>query len=208
LSPSEWSVAGHAKGELWTLEAIKSIRHQVDTGVLSNIPQNIKGCTEMPLLDSVPVSHYIVSVLHIIIGMGNILVEVLLEWIEDRVEKLSDEECEARNAAILFQVQYNIAKEQYDKWLENDGIVLMDKTVETRFLQTWLGEKDDTNSFVISDREERRTMKSTIDINRAEMKRLTAEKKRLSEVAKDAKKNYNALSQKEIVLGETIHRVR
>jgi hypothetical protein len=79
LFPSEWSVAGHAKGELWTLEAIKSIQHQVDTDVLSNIPQNIKGCTELPLLDSVPVSDYIVSVLHILIGMGNILVEVLLE---------------------------------------------------------------------------------------------------------------------------------
>jgi hypothetical protein len=41
-------------------------------------------------------------------------------------------------------------------------------------------------------------MKSTIDINRAEMKRLTAEKKRLSEVAEDAKKNYNAAMKQEI----------
>jgi hypothetical protein len=41
-------------------------------------------------------------------------------------------------------------------------------------------------------------MKSTIDINSAEMKRLTAEKKRLSEVAKDAKKNYNAAMKQEI----------
>jgi hypothetical protein len=52
-------------------------------GNLPNDAVNIKGCTETPLFNSVPVQNYIVPVLHLLIGVGNNLLESLLEWISE-----------------------------------------------------------------------------------------------------------------------------
>jgi len=52
-------------------------------GNLPNDAVNIKGCIEAPLFDSVPVQNYIVPVLHLLIGVGNNLLESLLEWISE-----------------------------------------------------------------------------------------------------------------------------
>jgi hypothetical protein len=71
--------AGHENGELWTLDKICDIYHKVKNGMLESTLQNIKGCTEMPLIEAVPEEHFFLSVLHILIGTGNILVEFLLE---------------------------------------------------------------------------------------------------------------------------------
>ncbi len=101
LSPKEWSVFGHDKGELWTIDKIYDIRQQVEDGTLTEIPQNIKGCTEKPLIDSVPIANFILSILHIIIGVGNAFVDAFLEWIEERVEQLHPDEIAARNRCLL-----------------------------------------------------------------------------------------------------------
>jgi hypothetical protein len=73
LSPKEWSVSGHERGELWTIDKIYDIRQQVSDGTLTEAPQNIKGCTEKPLIDAVPLENFILSILHIVIGVGNTL---------------------------------------------------------------------------------------------------------------------------------------
>ncbi len=110
LSPKEWSTVGHEKGELWSIEGIKSIQHNVKHNNLSPTPQNLKGVTDSPLIDAVPVQNFILCVLHTIIGMGNTLVEAFLEWIEERVELLQPAEIEARNRVILASIQFEKEK--------------------------------------------------------------------------------------------------
>ena len=46
-------------------------------------PANLKGCTSKPLFDAVPICHYIVPVLHLVIGIGNGLMDSMFEWIEE-----------------------------------------------------------------------------------------------------------------------------
>jgi hypothetical protein len=58
VSAKDWSLHGKRHGELWTLE--------------------IKGVANRPLIDAILVSNYILSILHIIIGMGNSLVDAFL----------------------------------------------------------------------------------------------------------------------------------
>jgi hypothetical protein len=116
----------HPIGELWSIEKICNIRQNVLENNLAEIPQTIRGCTENPLFDAVPVS-YVLSVLHIIIGIGNSLIDGLFEWVEERVKQLTVHEMEARNSVLFVEVHHRRLKDDYEHWLENDGIVLVDK---------------------------------------------------------------------------------
>ncbi len=61
----------------------------------------------MPLFDSVLVENYIVPVLHLLICIGNNLIESLLEWVSERIEKLTHQEVVHRNAVIYAEARYD-----------------------------------------------------------------------------------------------------
>jgi len=82
LSKQAWSVAGHAPGDRWAIDKIQQIRHNVEVCGMRDDPSNIMGCIKTPLIDAVPIENFILSVLHIIIGIGNTLVDAFYEWIE------------------------------------------------------------------------------------------------------------------------------
>jgi hypothetical protein len=77
------------------------------------------GCVKRPLIDAVPIDNFILSVLHIIIGIGNTLLDDFYEWIEWRVEKLTQQEVAHRNTVVYAELQVHQEKEVYDRWLEN-----------------------------------------------------------------------------------------
>jgi hypothetical protein len=89
LSKQSRNSEGHTPGEKQTIEKVHQIRHNVKFCGLKEEPCNIMGCTKVPLIDSVPIENYILSILHIIIGVGNSVLGVFYEWIEWRVEKLT-----------------------------------------------------------------------------------------------------------------------
>ncbi len=94
-----------------------------------------------PLFDAVPINNYIVSVLHIIIGIGNSLVDVLFDWVEWRIEKLTPAEITVRNSMMYAEVQLVQAKERYENWLDNEGVTLASKLAEKKKLQKELSAK-------------------------------------------------------------------
>ncbi len=83
LSKLEWSSKDHERGETWSIDKIIQLRERVEQGLLTVSPENIRGCTEMPLFDAVPIENYVVPVLHILIGVGNALVNALFEFVEE-----------------------------------------------------------------------------------------------------------------------------
>jgi len=88
LSKFQLNIEGHRAGPEWTVDKIVEIRNNVANG-LAEKPETIFGCTHSSLFDAVPINNYIVSVLHIIIGIGNSLADVLFDWVEWRIEKLT-----------------------------------------------------------------------------------------------------------------------
>jgi len=140
LSPKGWSKFGHEKGELWSIEKINNICDSVENGTLAETTANLKGCTMRPLIDAVAVETFILSILHILIGMGNVLIESYLEWIEERVEKLTLAEVEARNRIIYATIQLKQAEEVLERFLQNDGILLSDKQLDKQVLKWMLHE--------------------------------------------------------------------
>jgi hypothetical protein len=80
-------------------------------------------------------------VLHIIIGIGNTLVDALLEWIEERVEQLHTDEVATRNKCLYAQIQLDNATEDNERWLQNDGIILNDLILEKKEVQRIVNER-------------------------------------------------------------------
>lgn len=83
----------------------------VENGNLAETLANLKGCAMRPLIDAVAVENFILSILHILIGMGAVLIESFLEWIEERVEKLTLAEVEAQNRE-LFKRLFSLNKQR------------------------------------------------------------------------------------------------
>lgn len=134
LSKQACSVEGHAPGDRWSIDKIQQIRHNVEVCGMKEDPCNIMGCVQHPLIDAVPVENFIVSVLHVIIGIGNTLIDGFYEWIEWRVEKLTQGEVMHRNTVVYAELHLEQQQQCYERWLNNDGVLLADKIAEKKRL--------------------------------------------------------------------------
>jgi hypothetical protein len=177
LSKVQWSVANHQPGELWTIDKIIEVREKMDRKELPEDPEHLRGCTKMPLFDSVPIKNYIVPVLHILIGARNSLVNALFEFMDERIERLPEELIVARNNIITAEINLDDAIAVHDGWLQNDGISLSDFMIEKSRIIQQLKARNEDGSLLIRDREEKKNLNvSKSDLNAA-IKRLQADKK-------------------------------
>jgi hypothetical protein len=62
-------------------------------------------------------------ILHLLIGLGNDILDNFWEWVDERVEKLTPEEIEARNMSMLAEIT-----------LDNENEKLTDATIDLEFL--------------------------------------------------------------------------
>jgi hypothetical protein len=87
----------------------------VKSGILACMPQNIKGCTDIPLIDAILIENFILSILFIHIGIGNALVECLLEWVENTKKNCPLERLRPKTQ-LLFQkfIMIQLMRSNYD----------------------------------------------------------------------------------------------
>jgi hypothetical protein len=86
------------------------------------------------LIDAAPIKNFILSVLHNIIDIGNILSDGFFKWIEWRVEQLTQEEVVHRNTVVYAKLKVVHVKEAYDRLLEDEGVLLANKISEKKRL--------------------------------------------------------------------------
>ena len=152
LGPTEWGVSGHNNGEEWTIEKMNDLRCQIVRNEVVDTPGNKKGIVEKPLIDAIPVDHIIFSLLHAEIGVGNKVLDSFLEWVDYRVEKLSQQEIEARDAYQLALIDQKEAVSNRDSWLNQYGAELAGYRTERKHISDLVKERDDQNKLVISNR--------------------------------------------------------
>ena len=70
LMSTEWKEKNHPRGELWTLELLKEHATKLLT-MNKPTPQEVKGVKEPPIFTAVEITHYIISILHILLGRVN-----------------------------------------------------------------------------------------------------------------------------------------
>jgi len=100
-------------------------------------------------------------------------------------------------------VQQDRLKEKYDEWLQNDGILLVDKQLNKSFLTATYHEKvPGTTMFVISDHIERREVKEAMAVLGREIKTLQGAKKQMADQVNDVSKLLKALKEREQAIKE------
>ena len=70
------------------------------------------------LFDSILIESYILSLLHMEIGVGNKIIDSFYEWITKYVEPLLEEEMKISNMLIDLQVEQVPNKQTFEKWTE------------------------------------------------------------------------------------------
>ena len=99
LSPKEWSNKSHTKGMLWTIDLLKKSFNDKENNE-SMTSYEKKGSVKKLLFDSVPIENYIFSLLHAEIGVGNKIVYTYFDWINERIEPITDDELDLTNCLI------------------------------------------------------------------------------------------------------------
>ena len=114
LKKSEWikqhqeKDSIHCEARSWTIEellATSLTNQQADGQVDEDFEETFsKGVRDAPLWDFIPIKNVIPPTLHILLGLGNDIVSKLTEWLDNRIEKLSPDEIEARNMSLLAHI--------------------------------------------------------------------------------------------------------
>ena len=73
-----------------------------------------QGLNEPPLWDFIPVTNILVPILHILLGLGNDTLSKFWDWVDERVEKKSNELIQARNFHILADIAVDECKENVE----------------------------------------------------------------------------------------------
>jgi len=151
---------------------------------------NLKGCTQKPLFAAVPISNYIAPVLHLVIGIGNILVDSIFVWLEQIVEQLTEEEVVARNNILSAEINIKNSECYFNQWLENDEIHLTDCILKKKKKkQQQLKEKNNGNQLIIMDSVSQQEMNAQNKALIAKVKRLQSAKKQQTDRSDGLKKN-------------------
>ena len=68
-------------------------------------PNEKKGCVKSLLFDSVPIKNYSFYLLRVEIGVGNKIIYSYFEWINKRIELISDEEVNMTFCLINLKIE-------------------------------------------------------------------------------------------------------
>jgi hypothetical protein len=193
LSSEEWGDVGHEKGEMWTKEAMDEIRERIYGGTLADEPGNRRGCVEIGLFDDVEVSQYIFPVLHAEIGLGNYLLKSFFEWVDFKIEEVSEEERNSKNDFEVIMLEMEDAEKRLDEWNIRYGYELNTMRIEMGRYVEYRGRRDAvTNSFLVPLQQRKeideivKTMKDRINV-------LKKEKSNLNEDVKLKRKIHNSM---------------
>jgi hypothetical protein len=90
---------------------------------VNNAPYISVGIREPPLWSFIPVHRVLIPMLYLLLGLGNNILDNFWEWVDERVEKLTPEEIEARNMSMLAKIT-----------LDDENEILTDATIDLEFL--------------------------------------------------------------------------
>mmetsp|Transcript_56849 Transcript_56849/g.66463 ORF Transcript_56849/g.66463 Transcript_56849/m.66463 type:complete len:122 (-) Transcript_56849:112-477(-) len=97
LHPNVWKVFDHTRGEKWTMKSLRAMAESTKTNA-ERLGVKIK-----PYLDFIPMSNFVIPVLHSQINLGNDVLYSLLDYAADNIESISSEEQVTRNSYLYFR---------------------------------------------------------------------------------------------------------
>jgi hypothetical protein len=94
----------NCEADLWTIEKLHGVAMiQMQKDALDRTYES-SGIREIPYWNFIPVTRVIVPILHLLLGLENVILDSFWEWIDVRAEKLTLEEVEARQMTMLAEL--------------------------------------------------------------------------------------------------------
>ena len=123
LCIDDWQKLGHIKGQCWTTETIKQqvILFPSQTGWAR------MGIREAPYFE-IPVRRYIWPVLHILIGVGNAILDYLIDFIENEIQPIPSKKLWMQRELHELETAHKQLQQLRDHWDSNNhgsGIELL-----------------------------------------------------------------------------------
>ena len=122
----EWQKLGHEPGQYWTLEAFKQQAAKFNT-LTGRVRMGVR---EQPYFD-IPVSRYIWPVLHTLIGVGNAILDYLIDIIENEIQLIPAKELLLRREMKELEIIYKELQMVRDYWDSNN------KDLESKMLKQY-----------------------------------------------------------------------
>eukprot|EP00978_Attheya_sp_CCMP212_P037364 scaffold175527_cov64-Attheya_sp.AAC.1 len=202
LSPKEWKEYMHEKGQLWILDSMYTIQYAIENGDINpKDAQSRKGIVTDPLFDCIEVCQYIISLLHCEIGIGNTILNSFFNWVDYRVEIISDEERLAHVSATQAKIDADEAEEDWEEWKIQHGPEMATIRNERLILNEWKIQRNDDGTF-LHNKEERAEMQTQSKNCTIQLKEMGREKdeqeslfKAFKKIETNTKKAYNLLKQ-------------
>jgi hypothetical protein len=173
-----------------------AVRELIYNGTIADEPGNRKGCVNIGLFDKVEVNQYIFPVLHAEIGLGNFLLELFFEWVDFKIEEMSEEEREKKNDFEVVVSEMEATMKRVDKWDVRNSCELNTLKVDVGKYINYRGRRHEgTNTFMLPLDERKQ-----IDEHVKRMKnRINVLKKEKANISKDMKlkwRIYNEMKNK------------
>ena len=177
LSGNDWKEKNHRKGEHWNIEVMREWREKLRTKELENTASNRKGVVDVELLDAIDVNKYIYPILHSEIGLGNYILNSFFEWVDYRVENVTEEEMNKKILMIGIIEEMEIRKERMSEFDDDE---LADMKIERKHLKEVKSFRNEDGTFTntVQERKELDEMIKTLNVS---IKELERQKKRLTE---------------------------
>ena len=187
LSFKEWETKGHDFGDVWTLQKMGELREKLYNKEIRNIASNRKGCTDTELFDCIEIWLYIYPILHSEIGLGNYVLNSFFNWIDFRIEDVTQEEKDVRKDFGMVMVEIEGIENEWKRFCNEKGDEVAALTMERADLREMkkFRDEDGKYSHSVAERKELDVMIKEID---EKLKPLNEEKKKIEDDNKMKKK--------------------
>ena len=93
-----------------------SSQEQLPTTVAPNASTNSRWQKEAPIWTCIPIENVIVPMLHILLGLGNDVIDNFWsEWFDEQVEQLTPEEIESRHMVLLAEISVEESEAKFKR---------------------------------------------------------------------------------------------
>ena len=89
-----------------------------------------KGSVKTLLFDSIPIENYIFLLFHAEICVWNKIVYTHFDWINKRIEPITDDELELKNCLIDLKIELKKHEKDYDEGIKNYSCLLAEFRLE------------------------------------------------------------------------------
>lgn len=135
LDHNEWAKKDHSRGTLWTYERIEEQHEENKAQEWDD--ERRKGIRRTPYT-KIPFNRIIFSVLHAMIGVGDLIITHLEEFVDGEIEELDPIEMQMRNELTNKSEARAEAHEEWEHWKQSElgGKLLAKKQRRVRYINT------------------------------------------------------------------------